>query len=50
VNATGAIVQHADARAYYDLISDKIYMPQKSPFPRNKTQHRNRELLFNFAA
>lgn len=36
LNATGAIVQHADARAYYDLISDKIFMPQKTLFRATK--------------
>lgn len=36
LDATGAIVEHADARAYYDLIGDKIHMPQKSLFRATK--------------
>jgi len=34
--STGAIVEHKDARAYYDLISDKIYMPEQSLFRATK--------------
>ncbi|MFA7253927.1 MAG: zincin-like metallopeptidase domain-containing protein [Patescibacteria group bacterium] len=36
LNATGAIVEHGGARAYYDLISDKIHLPQKSLFCATK--------------
>jgi antirestriction protein ArdC len=34
--STGAIVEHKDARAYYDLILDKIFMPEKSLFRATK--------------
>jgi len=34
--STGAIVEYKDARAYYDLISDKIHMPEQSLFRATK--------------
>ena len=34
--STGAIVEHKDARAYYDLTRDKIYMPEQSLFRATK--------------
>jgi antirestriction protein ArdC len=50
VEQTGAIIEHGHDGACYQIGVDKIKMPEIGLIPRHQTQHRNRELLFNFVA